>query len=393
MTKNIFAILCLVAVGSLFSCDQESVPEVTPQLSISDRSGDENANPTLTYTVSMDVPSKKEVTVLYYTIDGSAQGGPDFSKLAGTLTFAPGETSKELVVTLVNDEFKEAIETFEVGIYSATNAEIAKPRAKVTVTDSDEGRREDEEGFTSPATYAGFDLVWNDEFAGPTMDPLIYNFEKGASGWGNNELQDYTENNEIFEEGNLVIEARKEGTPEVPKYTSARITTQNKKLFKYGRIDIRAKLPNTKGIWPALWMLGNNISSVGWPACGEIDIMEMVGQEPHVMKGTAHWGSNTANHIYKGQGVNILPETFDQKFHVFSIYWKENYLYFYLDDQLYYTLDYTMTEGQPWPFNKEFFFIFNVAVGGNWPGPPDETSVFPQRMTIDYVRVFQSSAD
>ncbi|MGC4021776.1 MAG: glycoside hydrolase family 16 protein [Cyclobacteriaceae bacterium] len=174
-------------------------------------------------------------------------------------------------------------------------------------------------------------------------------------------------------------------------YSSARINTGNKKTFKYGRIDIRAKLPVAKGMWPALWMLGTNIGSVGWPACGEIDMMELVGQSPNTVYGTMHWGTganplqNNGNHQY-----TLSSGDFSKQFHVFSTIWKQDTIQMYVDDNLY--LNFTNQSNVApanYPFNADEFFIFNVAVGGNWPGPPDDTTTFPQRMYVDYVRVFQ----
>ena len=165
--------------------------------------------------------------------------------------------------------------------------------------------------------------------------------------------------------------------------------TKNKQVFTYGRIDIRAKVPTGKGIWPALWMLGNNIDQAGWPACGEMDIMELVGQEPNKVHGTLHWGANTTLHASKEAGYVLPSGTFDQQFHVFSMVWIKDQVQIYIDDILYNTITTSNTAGSNYPFNSNFFFIFNVAVGGTWPGPPDANTVFPQRMIVDYVRVFQ----
>ena len=188
-------------------------------------------------------------------------------------------------------------------------------------------------------------------------------------------------------EGNLIIEARQEAYSGF-QYTSARMITKNKKTFQYGRMDIRAKLPSTKGIWPALWMLGNNIDQVSWPACGEIDILELLGQEPNKMYGTLHWGADFANHQYLTQSYILPTGSFDQQFHVYSMEWEENSIKLYVDDLQIFSATKTNVTG-PYPFNNPFFFIFNIAVGGNWPGAPDATTVFPQRMFVDYIRVFQ----
>ena len=160
-------------------------------------------------------------------------------------------------------------------------------------------------------------------------------------------------------------------------------------LFKFGRIDIRAKLPVGKGMWPALWMLGTNISSVGWPACGEIDNMELIGTKPSTVYGTLHWSNAGGSHASKGSDFELPSGDFSNQFHVFSIVWAENNIQWYVDDQKYLDISISDVGAGNYPFNMSQFFIFNVAVGGNWPGSPDNTTEFPQRMFVDYIRVFQ----
>jgi beta-glucanase (GH16 family) len=247
-------------------------------------------------------------------------------------------------------------------------------------------------GYTTPLTYPGYSLVWSDEFSGTGLDLGAWNQEigNGNNGWGNNELEFYTSSpkNSFVSNGNLIIEARRETVGNY-NYTSCRMTTQGKKYFKFGRIDIRAKLPVGKGMWPALWMLGSNIGSAGWPACGEIDIMELVGTYPSRVTGTMHWKPVSGTSINKGANYSLLSGTFSEKFYVFSIIWKQDIIRWYVDDQLYLTTTSADVGSANYPFNADQFFIFNVAVGGNWPGPPDWTTEFPQRMFVDYVRVFQ----
>ncbi|HCZ08186.1 MAG TPA: glycoside hydrolase, partial [Flavobacteriales bacterium] len=153
----------------------------------------------------------------------------------------------------------------------------------------------------------------------------------------------------------------------------------------------RAMLPIGQGIWPALWMLGSDITTESWPACGEIDIMELVGNQPRLIHGTVHWGPDNGQHQYYGTTAPALsfPETFADEFHVFSIDWQENEIKFYLDDVHYHTVTPQNMNGMAYPFNDAFFFIMNVAVGGEWPGDPNETTPFPGFMAVDYIRVFQ----
>lgn len=248
-------------------------------------------------------------------------------------------------------------------------------------------------GYISPSSWEGYTMVWNDEFNGNTINPDYWVFETGTGcphlcGWGNNELQYYRQENAWVEGGVLTIEARRENF-QSSLYTSARMKTQGKKSFKYGRIDIRALLPKGQGMWPALWMLGNDITSVGWPRCGEIDIMEMVGGSgrENTTHGTLHWDNN--GHSYTGGHYTLPQGTLYQKYHVFSIIWDQTNIRWLLDNQQFHQINITpehMSE-----FHQEFFFIFNVAVGGNWPGSPNETTIFPQQMKVDYIRVFQKN--
>ncbi|MFT6937426.1 MAG: beta-glucanase (GH16 family), partial [Saprospiraceae bacterium] len=203
------------------------------------------------------------------------------------------------------------------------------------------------------------------------------------SGWGNNELQYYRTENTTVNGGNLIIEAKQEsfggGT-----YTSSRIITKGDISFKYGRVDIRAVMPEGQGLWPALWMLGENIDQVSWPACGEIDIMEIVGHQPNKVHGTIHWDAN--GHANYG-GSKTSTSDLSEEFHVFSIIWDANEIKWLLDGVQYHNVDIAPADLDE--FREAFFFIFNVAVGGNWPGNPDATTSFPQRMIVDYMRVFQ----
>ena len=164
--------------------------------------------------------------------------------------------------------------------------------------------------------------------------------------------------------------------------------TKGKQSIKYGRIDIRAKLQKGKGVWPALWLLGDNIDAVSWSACGEIDMMELLGHEPNKVYGTLHWGANVASHSSKGGNYVMTTGSFDQQFHVFSLIWTADSLNILVDDKKYFGM--AQNDAAPTsPFNNKFFLIFNIAVGGDWPGAPDGTAKFPQRMVVDYVRVFQ----
>jgi beta-glucanase (GH16 family) len=245
-------------------------------------------------------------------------------------------------------------------------------------------------GYTTPETYAGMSLVWHDEFDGTSLNLADWTFETGGNGWGNNELQYYQEKNTTVKDGYLTITAEKEFV--VGKsYSSSRIITQGKKEFQYGRVDIRAVLPKGQGIWPALWMLGGNISTVGWPKCGEIDIMEMIGGpgKDNTVHGTVHWDHGGSHAMYGNSRTLANNAIFADEFHVFSIVWTPTTITWYLDDVQFNVIDTTPAELSE--FQAKYFFIFNVAVGGNWPGEPNAATKFPQRMYVDYIRVFQNN--
>ncbi len=257
---------------------------------------------------------------------------------------------------------------------------------------------------TSTAISASSDpsvwsLVWSDEFDGPVnsaIDSTKWTAEVGGNGWGNQELEYYTNriDNAYKSNGTLIIKAIKEtftGTDNVTRnYTSARLITKNKFNVKYGRIEARLKIPFGQGIWPAFWMLGDNIDSVGWPACGELDIMENIGREPSIIHGTLHGpgysGGNGPTSSYSL--TNNAP--FANDYHVFAVEWEPGVIRFYCDGILYKTrTPADLPGGATWVFDHPFFLILNVAVGGSWPGSPDATTVFPQTMSADYVRVYQ----
>ncbi|PJB59454.1 MAG: beta-glucanase [Bacteroidetes bacterium CG_4_9_14_3_um_filter_41_19] len=234
-------------------------------------------------------------------------------------------------------------------------------------------------------------LVWSDEFDGTSVNSNNWIFDTGSGGWGNQELQNYTNgNNADVVDGNLVITARKiNDNTTVGSYTSARMVSQGKHDFKYGKMEIRAKLPSGRGIWPAIWMLGSDINSIGWPACGEIDIMEYVGYEPDVVHSTVHTTSGNGG---TGSGSSLSLPTCEEEFHVYGLLWTEKKLVFYVDDleNIVHTYSPVVKTDENWPFDKPAFFILNVAVGGTWGGLQGiDNTIFPQSMEVDYVRVYQ----
>jgi len=391
--------LIVVCSLSFLACDKngnDTVPVVVPVIRIADASQVRaTAANTMHFSITLDKTTTVSVSIDYTLTDGSAHSPRDYSAASGTITIPASQVSAQLEVEIKGDatDARQDNLEFTVQLSNPKSCLIGVQSAKGTiVTEDGANLTTDNAGYSTPLSYPGYTLVWNDEFAGSTLNSNIWNTEigNGSNGWGNNELEYYTSStkNVFVSNGNLVIEARKESISSF-NYSSARITTQNKKTFTFGRIDIRAKLPVGKGIWPALWMLGANISSVGWPGCGEIDIMELIGTYASRIYGTMHWGS-TGSHGSKGGQYDLPSGNFSQQFHVFSLIWSQDTMKWFVDDQLFLTTTKADTGAANYPFNLPQFFIFNVAVGGNWPGSPDATTVFPQRMIVDYVRVFQA---
>jgi len=255
--------------------------------------------------------------------------------------------------------------------------------------------------LTLPVQAQKRTLVWADEFTGaagaaPDTAKWGYDIGTGANGWGNNELQYYTDrpqNAALDGQGHLVITALKEsftGPNGVTRaYTSARLVTRGKFTTTYGRIEARLKVPFGQGIWPAFWLLGENISTVGWPSCGEIDVMENIGREPATVHGTLHGPGYSGSNPLTGSVTLPNGQRFADDFHTFAVEWEPRTIRFFVDDQLYQTRrSAELNANQRWVFDHPFYLLLNLAVGGNWPGNPDATTTFPQVLTVDYVRVY-----
>lgn len=395
-------ILSFLCIAFLLSCEEEYMqPERTdlPVFSLSDIAVSEgNEDGQLEVTVALTGTNNANAIISYATLDGTAKAGEDYRAIDnGQLIFSPEEKEKTISIKIQGDEDAEQDESFEILLFNPVNATLERDKALITLENDDETIDPEilvipATGFETPATYDNYELVWADEFqaAELNLDDWDYDLGRGANGWGNNELQSYTKENAYMAASDyLVIEAREENV-DGAAYTSSRLKTLGKKQFKFGRIDIRAALPEGQGIWPATWMMGANINAIGWPRCGEIDIMELVGHSPGQVFGTTHFGTSPGNRSSNGSS-KVLPggAKFSEEFHVFSLIWEEDLIQFLLDDVVYHEMTPEKTGDLPYPFNEQFFFLFNVAVGGDWPGNPDDSTIFPQRMIVDYIRVFQ----
>ena len=343
----------------------------------------------LEITLSLTNTADYDLSVDVRTVEGTAMKDQDYTDLYEIVIFTAGQAQASFNIEIIGDDTPEENEVFSIRLENPYNVNIDNAFATVTIINDDEHIFSiPETGYTTPETYEGMNLVWSDEFDGSTINMNNWTFEIGTGnwGWGNNELQYYQEDNSSIIEGNLVIEARRQSF-ESSNYTSSRLITRGKQSFKYGRIDIRAVMPEGQGIWPALWMLGTNHFQVGWPTCGEIDIMEMIGgdERENVVYGTAHW--NQGGLVSYGQSMTNQSGKLSEEYHVYSIIWDEQSIRWFFDDINYNTID--ITPEALSAFHDDFFFIMNIAVGGNWPGSPDNTTIFPQWMIVDYIRVFQ----
>lgn len=250
--------------------------------------------------------------------------------------------------------------------------------------------------------FSDYTLAWSDEFDGPAgapADPATWRPEVGGHGWGNSELQYYTDsgdNASLDGEGNLAIVVRRTD-PQLRGshfggcgYTSARLISKDRVRFSYGLVRARIRLPRGRGIWPAFWMLGQDITEVGWPRCGEIDIMEHFGKEPTMIHGTVHgpgYSGDAGITASRDAGTDLADG-----FHVYSVCWEPDRIRWYLDDELYSTVTPGDLRGNPWVFDHDFFFLLNVAVGGTFSQTPPSSVTFPQAMLVDYVRVYTPPA-
>jgi len=246
----------------------------------------------------------------------------------------------------------------------------------------------------SAADPPEWELVWSDEFDGAALDLSKWEFEVNARGGGNNELQYYVTNNVHVRDGQLVIEARREkfiGPEGTREFTSSRIRTKRKGDWLYGRFEARARLPQGRGIWPAIWMMPTDERYGGWPHSGEIDIMELLGHEPGKVHGTLHYSRKGGRHTYTGTNTTLAAGAFADGFHVFRLEWETNAMRWYVDDRLYQTQTNWQSRAHafPAPFDQRFHLLLNLAVGGNWPGNPNAATTFPQQMIVDYVRVYR----
>jgi beta-glucanase (GH16 family) len=393
---------CLIGAIIALSChksgsgggSRQNTPNL-PTISIDNvnQVRDTSAANTYIFAVTLSQQTTDTVTVNYATADSSAFAGQDYTATSGTLTFLPGNAAANINVQVTPGNLRAANTIFLVRLSNPVNGTLNTPEGDGIIRNQGNNLGQDTTGYQTPTSYVGYKLLWSDEFNGSSVNTNYWEYDLGNGGWGNNELECYTDSNATVANGYLQIQAKQEnvvylGVPS--QYTSSRMNTNGKFSFQYGRVDIRARLPVQPGMWPALWFLGSNYGTVGWPACGETDLMELVGSNPDQVVGSIHWlqgngQEGTLNNNYTLPG----GADYSQKFHVFSLIWTAAQITMYVDDLPYMTASSSSIFSGTWPFDVPQFLIFNVAVGGDWPGPPTAQTVFPQSMYVDYVRVFQ----
>jgi hypothetical protein len=380
----------LLVVFIFCTCSKKSETN-SPVVSVSDISQNRpDTNSIFRFYIYLNNPAKNQISIDYQTLDGSAIANKDYIPVSGNLKINAGQSEATIDVIVTGDSLRQPYQQFYLQFSNLVNCTMITKQVSATIENDGTYLPTDTSGYTSPLSYPGYLLTWSDEFNSNSIDTNNWNFEIGGGGWGNNELEYYTGRikNAFQSSGHLVIEATAENY-EGSNYTSARMTSQNKQQFQYGRIDIRAKLPVGQGIWPALWMLGVDFPQVGWPACGETDIMELIGTYPQEIFGTIHWADSTGGNASSGSQFSIASGDFSMQFHVFSLIWKKDSISLLVDDQVFFNEQAGQVSNGNWPFNNPYFFILNVAVGCNWPGSPAATTTFPEFLFVDYIRVFQ----
>ena len=311
---------------------------------------------------------------------GPAESSAESSSCAAVQSSSSSEIAAASSSSIDNVIESSAVSSSSMTIESSSSAETASSSSAETTSSSS----------AEPAAQ----YLWHDEFDGESIDLNKWTFDigTGASGWGNNEWEYYTDRKEnaYIKDGVLHIRAQKEDY-EGQKYTSARMLTKGKFAFKYGTVEARIALPTGKGIWPAFWMLGENFDTVGWPACGEIDIIEAVNSENKIY-GTNHWANGAEYATYGNNTGDYRNQKFDldiTQFHTYKFTWDEKYIRMFVDDFMYHEILIEGNEGDTEEFHKPFFFLLNVAVAGNWPGFEVDDSQFPNEMLVDYIRVIK----
>jgi beta-glucanase (GH16 family) len=332
---------------------------------------------------------QSEARVTQQEVEGEKQAAAQLKAPSATPLSAPPSAPAPLVAAATPPSSAESTSTPSL----AQSSLPAPGGSQFSLNKGDAG--------TADASHAGVNpnwkLVWSDEFDGDAIDTSKWAFEIDGKGGGNGEMEYYTDKpeNAHLDNGNLVITASKDGRDaegQKHEFTSARMVTKNKFSWKYGRFEARIKMPTGRGVWPAFWLMPQDATYGGWARSGEIDIVEEVGDKPDTAFGTIHYGDKWPGNVHTGDKYVLPSGILADDFHVYAVEWEPGEIRWYIDGKLYQTQTkwYTNAAPFPAPFDQKFFLILNFAVGGAWPGRPSPDTVFPQSMTVDYVRVYQA---
>lgn len=385
------------------TCNKTNIHEDTPKpvLLVDHLSVIEGESDSLQVGVTLKGTHKDAIIIKYQTIAGTATELEDYTHIFGEMQFQSLDSiEKQFVpIKIIDDDIYEETEKFKIEFSTDDDVKLNIKTSEITIFDNDlEEIIYNYEGYSTPKEYDGWTSVFADEFSGTMLNeeywnPVIGNGCPSLCGFGNNEKQYYRKENIEIDSGLLTIHALKQEY-ESNYYTSARLNTKDKIYFFFGRVDIRAKLPYSQGLWPALWMQGQDDNMVGWPERGEIDIMELRGNQPNVVSSTVHYKNASGNHYHPPSKTHTLSQyDYSDEFHVFSIIWNKYKIEFFVDDERYNVVFFSSQnfyQGNN-PFLEPFYILMNVAVGGNFGGDPDTTTIWPQKMEVDYVRVFQKN--
>ncbi len=395
MKYLLFFALQIFFLGCKKSKNTPDVKDVIVSIESKTSNEGNTGNTPFNFSVKLNKASNVAIPISFTVSEGLAKEGVDYILPSSlSIVFNAGEIEKLITINVIGDDIKEGDEDFTINISSATTVTILPSVGKGNINNDDTRVPFANDGFTTPLTYTGLTLAWSDEFNTSTLNTNNWSYDVGDGcpslcGWGNNELQYYNNSTEnvFFQDGSLIIESKKQSLG-TKSYSSGRIKTEGKKFFKFGRIDIRAISPFGRGIWPALFMMPQNNVFGTWPNSGEIDIMELKGDDPKTVYQTVHYGPGPPS-TFVSKSNTLSSGNYSDSFHVYSLIWTVDNLELMIDNRLVNKITKADLAGRNYPFNEHFFFILCTAVGGNFPGAPDATSSYPQWLIVDYIRIFQ----
>lgn len=414
ITINTLKLIFLLSTFFLVSCSLNGVGNSylskvvgnsnsgLPVVQISDTTVNRaNTATTCRFLVDLSAAASDTVTVNYSTSDGTATSGKDYTSQSGTLTFQPGkqELSVDIpILPLTSSNQQGTTQDFYIQLSNPSNCTVGVKKTTVTIINAGTNSPADTSGFESPTSYPGYKLVWSDEFNESSLNTNKWTATTGSQG---GDQSTYLPANVSVANGKLVMQAKHE-TYGSYNYTSSRVTTQDKFSFKYGRVDIRAKVPVGMGMWPALWMFSDNRPIINYAqktgvTVGEIDIAEILGKSPSRLYGTLHWSTSSSTYANLQGRYDLSSGNFGDAYHVFSLIWDATNIQLLCDGNVYITIPHsskTNYKNGIDPFNaNSFYFIFTLGIGDgtNWAGAPDGTDTWPQKMSVDYIRVFQKN--